>query len=277
MNADQLTQFVEQVHGVWETHVPTQYQVSVFPVALGLLLLGIGLSVLGAKLARAGITCGLGVAGALLALAFAPLIDVPTIVVILIGTFVAGGIGYGLFRLWVGLVAAAFFSAVAIGAYGSRAVVPHFVEYQSVQDFDGTFTLREAPGTFDSETSRDALADVRAWADDFWLYIQSKQVDVNRRILLLGVGSALLGLLLGALLPRLTLIVTTSVVGTIMVMSGLAALAARFQVDLPQAVGQHERVVATAGIVFLLASLLLQTLLTRKAPVPAPAESHYGK
>ncbi len=277
MNADQLTQFVEQVHGLWETHVPAQYQVSVVPVAVGLLLLGIGLSVLGAKLARAGITCGLGVAGALLALALAPLIDVPTIVVVLIGTFVAGGMGYGLFRLWVGLAVAACFSAVAIGAYGSRAVVPHFTEYQSVQDFDGTFTLPEAPQTSDSESARDALADIRVWADDFWLYVQSQQVDVNRRILLVGVGSALLGLLLGALLPRLTLIVTTSVVGTMMVMSGLAGLAARFQADFSQAVGQHERVVATAGIVFLLASLLLQTLLTRKVPVPAPVRPQPGK
>jgi hypothetical protein len=264
MNADQLTQFLDQVQRLWETHVPPEYQVPVLPVAVGSLLLGIGLSVLGAKLARVGVTLGFVAVGVLLASALAPIIHTPVIAVVLIGALLAGGIGYALFRLWVGLAAAAFFAAIAVGTYGSQVVVPRFIEYDPAYKFNGTFTL---PDKAEGDTTSDrVLSDLQTWADDFWLYVQSREVDVNKRIWGMGLGAALIGLVLGMLLPRFTLIVATSMVGTLMVMSGLAGLAAQLHVDLPAAAGQHGRILAVAGIVFLGASLLLQMLLTRKAP-----------
>ncbi|MFH0982978.1 MAG: hypothetical protein V2A79_15770 [Planctomycetota bacterium] len=272
MNTDQLNQFVDQVQRLWQTHVPPEYQVPVLPVAVGMLLFGVGVSVLGAKLARFGITCGFAGVGVLVALALAPAIGVSTVAALVVGVLLAGGIGYALFRLWVGLAAAVFFSAVALGVYGSQVVAPHFIAYDPAATFNGTFSLPDPSA--DDTTAERALSDMRAWADDFWLYVQSREADVNRRILGIGLGAALVGLLLGMMLPRLILIVASSVVGTLMVMSGLAGLAARSRIDLPQAAGQHGRVVAVAGLVFLLASLLLQTLLTRKTPPRAalPAE-----
>lgn len=299
MNTNQLTELVDVLHKLWETHVPVEHQVPVLPVAIGMLILGTGLSVLGAKLARLGIIGGFVGTGVLIALAATPAIGLPMIAMVLLGALIVGGIGHVLFRLWVGLAMAAFFAVAAVGTYGSQTVVPHLLTYQSAHDFEGEFTLpvgsrqsaqctrstsveRSGTGVTVSShaacytsTAQDVLSDVRAWADDFWLYVSEREVDVNRRILGIGLGAALIGLLLGAVLPRFTLIAVTAVMGTGLVMSGLAGLASYFQVDVPLATGQHGRPLAVAGIVFLFASVLLQTMLTRKAPAgprPQPAQ-----
>ena len=273
MNAEQLTQFVDQVQRLWQTHVPPEYQVPVLPVAIGMLVLGIGLSVLGAKLARLGITLGFAAVGALAAMPLAPSINQPVAAVALIGSLVSGGLGYALFRLWVGLAAATLLTAIAVGVYGGQVVVPHFMAYDSTQNFDGSFSL---PAAAEEQTpaNQQTLSDLETWASDFWVYVQSRETDVNKRVCGIGLAAGMLGLLVGMLLPRLTVIVASSVVGTFLVMSGLAGLAARFHLDLPQAAGQHGRAIALAGIVFWCASLLLQALLTRPAPprVEAAAE-----
>ena len=113
------------------------------------------------------------------------------------------------------------------------------------------------------------LSDIQSWAGDFWLYVQSQETDVNRRIQWVGLVAALAGLLLGSMLPRFTLIITSSVVGTVLVMAGLAGLGTQFGVDIAQAGEQHRQIVGAAALVFLFASLLLQSLLTRKAHHPA--------
>jgi len=290
MNANQLSELVDVVRRLWETHVPAEFQVPVLPVAIGILVVGIGLSVLGAKLARSGITCGFAAGGMLIALALP--IGLPLVVAVLVGTVVIGGIGYMLFRLWVGLAMAVFFAAVAAGAYGSHTVVPHLLTYESTHDFEGTFTLPDPSQTSasfraftfveSSETARsfasvttsgaataeNVLSNVRAWADDFWLYVKEQEVDVNRRMLGIAMGAALFGLLLGMVLPRFTLIGVSAVVGTVLVMSGLAGMASHYQVDLQPTAELHGKTVAVAGIVFLFASVLLQAMLTRKASAP---------
>ena len=268
MNADQISQFIDQVQRLWETHVPAAHQVPALPAAVVLLVVGIGLSVLGARLARFGITCGFGAVGAFVALALGPVGNVPTFALVLIGALIAGGIGFALFRLWVGLAAAALFSVAAVGAYGGQVVMPHFLEYEPAYNFDGTFALSDPAG---DATADDALSDLQTWAEGFWFQVQSQETDVNRRILGVGLAAGLVGILLGALLPRFTLIITSSVMGTVLVMAGLAGFASQLQVDIPQATTQHARVVAAAGGVFLVASLLLQALLTRKAPPPVVA------
>ncbi|MCK4660303.1 MAG: hypothetical protein KAV82_12340 [Phycisphaerae bacterium] len=296
MNTDHLTQFAEQVHGLWQTNIPPEYQVPVFPVAVGMLVIGIGLSVLGAKLARWGITCAFGAAGVAVAAALAPGIDLSTIAVIVIGAIVAGGIGYWMFRLWVGLAAAALFGVVAVGFYGSHAVVPHFLEYQSGYDFNNAVAMPQAGDietftavyhaeddkagtvslarTFASEAGADALSGLRAWAEDFWVYVQSQEADVNKWIPGIGLAAGLIGFLLGVFRSRFTLILGTAMVGITLVMSGLAGLAAKMQLNVPQAIGQHTQAICIAGVLMLLASILLQALLTRKVPgkTPAPQE-----
>lgn len=267
MNADQLTQFLDQVQRLWDAHVPAGYQVPLYPVAVGMLLVGIGLSVLGAKLARPGITCGFGALGALAGAALAPELDWPLAVVIILGTAIGAVVGYGLFRLWVGLAAAAFLTTLTVGVYGGQIVVPHFIDYEPLHTFDGNFAL---PSASEEDPAECKLSTVKTWARDFWLYVQSREADVNKRILGIGLVAALAGLLLGALLPRLTLIITSSLVGTVLVMSGLAGLATLCGIELAQAYERHGQIVGAAALIFLSSSLLLQSLLTRKAPRPAP-------
>lgn len=270
MSTEQLTQFVDQLRELWVYHVPPECQVPVLPVAIGMLVVGIGLAVLGAKLARFGIACAFGVGGVMAAAAVANHVEWPFIAVCLLGVILGAVIGHLLFRLWVGLAAAALLSVVAVGAYGGQVVSPHFVEYHRSHEFEGEFTL---PDTSSYETTDDAISDIHAKANDFWLYVQSKETDVNKRILVVGLAAALAGFLLGSLLPRLTLIVGSSVVGIVLVMSGLAGVATHLQMDLAQAAPQYQGLIGVAGLVFLIASLLLQCLLTRPAPPPVKSSA----
>ncbi|MCP4590652.1 MAG: hypothetical protein GY842_07905 [bacterium] len=273
MDAHQITQFLDQIERLWVSQVPPEYQIPALPVAVGALVAGIVLSVLGAKLARFGIACAFGVLGIMAGVLLAPGVNLPEAVIVVLGALVVGGLGYGLFRLWVGISAAAFFGVVAVSIYGSQAVVPHFVEYDPAYRLDSTCIVSETIVTDTGGCDRfdTVLSDLRMWADDFWLYVQHRETDVNRKVLGIGLGAGLLGLLLGTIIPRLTLIVVSSVVGTVLVMSGLAGLAAEFHLDLSRAGMEHGRFAAAAGITFLLASLLLQTLLTRQPPAaPRP-------
>ena len=253
--------------------MPAEYAAPVLPVAVGMLVVGVVLSVLGAKLARFGIAAGFVLAGVAAASVIAPHVNWPFVAVVVLGIVIGWAFGHLLFRLWVGLGAAALCMALALGVFGSQVVLPHFLEYDPTPSFDGTFSLPDpvAPDlNIDNPDSvEQALAGVHERAEDFWLYVQSQEVDVNRHIALVGLVAGVIGLLVGSLLPRLTLIVGSSVMGTSLVMSGLAGLAARvFNIDLTRASTDHGGAILASSLVFLVASLVLQSLLTRSAPPP---------
>ena len=98
---------------------------------------------------------------------------------------------------------------------------------------------------------------------------------VNRKLddaAVIGIVAALLGLLLGAVATRPALIVCTALFGTALVGSGLAALAAALVPDHYHSALNHPGWLGGAGAVLLLASLVLQTALTRPPPAsPAAA------
>ena len=275
MNTEQIGQVIQQLQGLWDAHVPSQYHLPVVPTALGFLILGVGLAVLGARLARGGLTLACASLGGLVAFSLRSHVSWSPSLLLAAGMVAGGVLGYVLFRLWVGVAAAAVCSLFALGVYGSRMIVPHFVDYDSVHNFNGSFVIPEAAESDISspaESGGPSVERVEAWFRDFWLYVKSKESDVNTWVAGIALGAALFGFGVGSVLPRFTLILGTACLGTTLVLSGMAALAKHSKADLYDAALANPRTVGIVGLVLVATSLVLQGLLTRRpAAAAAPA------
>jgi hypothetical protein len=256
---DALSQLGDQVRMFLDQHVPP---VAMVTSAITAVVIGLGLSVLGAKLARFAMTAVFALGGA----AVGALISREWAVSVPLSMLVSGGfagvIGFFFHRLWIGLITALLFAGIIGGGVGLRSLAPMLADYEQMPAIvqttgNGGFTIP------DPETQADYLnPEFRRWAQGFWSYAKGQDLRIQEKLSLLTVGAALVGFLLGALAVRFTLILVTAILGTAMVTSGLAALAQQYQPDLVQASIDHPQIGALACGIFLVGSLVVQTLLT---------------
>ena len=111
---DEINQRGEQARMFFEHHVSPEVTVPLFiAMPIGLIVVGLGLAVLGAKMAKPALAIAFtlaGIVGGGLVLGAAT--GVAPGIGMLIGGLVCGVCGYLLHRLWVGLAAAVLISAV---------------------------------------------------------------------------------------------------------------------------------------------------------------------
>src|ERR1043166_8615930 len=100
---DQVASILDQLRLFAVQHAPDRMPTGAIPVALILLLAGVGISVLGAKFARFGLTAAFVVAGGMLGDRFAFVFDFPRVPCVAVGAFLIGLIGFQTFRVWVGI------------------------------------------------------------------------------------------------------------------------------------------------------------------------------
>ncbi len=256
-------------------HAPEVLQGAI-PAGIVCLFLGIGLSVLGAKLSRFALTSvwvGLGAMGGL---EFAHLSDFPKILCVLGGAAIFGVLGFHSYRLWAGVLAGAVLSAIALGVFGIRNVAPHVQEYQRQAL---TANVESLP-TFkipSPEEQRSYLdRSPRDWFAQLHSYIATVDPQADRNGQSLGFAVLAIGACIGVLAVRWATILSTSIVGTGLVTAGFAALLSRMSPERSyQAFQDHTNVFACGVGGFLLTSLVLQTLLTRtnRCPHGEKAES----
>jgi len=259
---DQTRQYaVSQLQGA-----PSEWVTNQVVAGIGLLLLGIGLSVFGAKFAKAGVTTGFVVLGGSFGHWFAGATNFPELICVLTGALLIGIIGFQTFKLWIGVGAAIVFSSVVMGAFGYNQLLPRVVEYQQTastvaQTPEGTtnFTI---PTT--TEQSNYLMKDPVVWAKNFWTFLTDRDVDTANNARAIGVVALLTGLCMGLIAVRLALILATSLVGTSMVSTGLATLMTHSVPDSYHACNKNPIMVGVAVGGFLVTSLVLQTLLSRK-------------
>ena len=261
-----LSELVDQGRMFAEQHVPAEVLSQAVPVGAALLAVGVLISVLGARLVRPVVTLAFAGAGAALAMRYAHLVDVPLPVTGLVAAVVLGGVGYALHRLWVGLLIAVVASSLALSVFGYYRIVPELPAFQETYapdvaaDAAGEFALLDPSGQAEYN-----FRSPKTWARDFWAHLTSRQADIGGKIAVIVAGAALVGLLFGLLATRGALIACTALVGTSLVMSGVSLLVSRLAPDIhASAVGQP-RLVAGAWAGLLLASLVLQALLNRRA------------
>lgn len=261
-----LTPLIEQGRAFLELHAPPNVLHNAVPVALAFLAAGIGLSVLGAKLAKPAMTALLGIIGCVGGVYFARDAGYPAPLGALIGAAMLATVAHLTFRLWVGVATAIVLASVAMGTFGYDKVAPHAPAFNSVV----AWTPTAGAATFSVPTPEEQQAYVERtpteWARQFWAYVKEKDSSVDRQGRLLGIGSLVTGLFLGVVLVRWMLILSTSLAGTGLVTTGILTLFAHFMSQPYQALQSNPAVIGMAVGGFFVTSLIVQTLVTRKPP-----------
>lgn len=276
----ELTTIGEQLRVFCEQHVPQTWQAQGVPIAILTLIGGVALCVLGAKLARAGLTGVFVLGGAALGgyfardTGFASGFAMPLCVII--GAAAIGTIGHLTFRIWVGVISAVVISALALGTFGQQRLLPH------VASFDQQYEVVSAEGVsgFSLPTPEEQQAYLerspQEWAQNFWAYVSQKDARIPRHAKLIGMVALVTGLLIGLLASRATLILSTALVGTSLVVGSAVTLLSKFVPGSYEALLQRPGLTGVAIGGFLVTSLILQSILTQKGKVPetkAPAKS----
>jgi hypothetical protein len=263
---EEVSTIIEQVRTAFVQHAPAEMLQQALPFGILCLVLGVGLSVLGAKISRFGMTCGFAVLGGYIGVFVARETGFPQPVCGLVGAVMVALVGYQTFKLWVGVVAALVLSSVALGVFGYQRVVPHVNEFEhgaqvATMEPAGSFVL---PTPEEQEAYRQRGP--REWAAEFWAFLRTKDASIERNGRALAVTAALTGLCLGVLAVRWALILATSLIGTLLVTTSMATLLTHAAPRSYETLQHNPGLVGIGVGAFLVTSLILQTLLTRKAP-----------
>ena len=265
-----LAPIVDQVCAFIEHSVPPEMLQRTVALSILVLVAGIGFSVLGAKMAKPALSAALALAGAAAGVAFTRLAgfaEMPgPIIGAVVGAAMFGTVAVLTFRIWVGLMTAFVFSSIALGAFGYDQIVPR------VAEFDGMSTWSPVSGTgeFDIPSPQEQKSYLertpQQWAGEFWAFATGRDETLQANSMLVGYGALAAGLFLGVIAMRWMLILSTSVIGTTLVASSVATILTHSVPGAYETILGHSGVVGMGVGAFLVTSLILQTLLTRKAP-----------
>lgn len=182
---------------------------------------GFALAMWGARLLRTIFVLAFIVIGAAIGIQIARGRGVDVLFGLFIGAGFAALVGHLLFRWWVGVVSGCVAMLILVMVQAPQinttigSAVTRLTDYQTGVG-TGVFELRpenEAP-----------VRDSGAYLGSLWAFLLENDRDLLYRAgFMLGL-SALLGLAFGILLPRLTMIVGTSLVGTVVLVTGLSVL-----------------------------------------------------
>lgn len=266
---DQLTTLLENARQLAVQHAPGDVLANTVAAAAVCLIAGIGISVLGAKLSRVGLTVGWVIVGALGGAWVSRESGFPMPICVGAGAIMVGIIGYQTFRVWIGIGAALVITFAVLGAFGSQRVFPHVSEFERqygmpTASTEGTFTI-PTPEQQEAYLKRAP----REWFQQFWGFVTQRDASLAPNGRALAVASLVTGLCIGLIAVRAALILSTSLIGTFLFTAGAGTLLGRVAPEqMNQAFNNHPTVIGLAVGAFLIGSIVLQTLLTRPKPVP---------
>ncbi|MGD2110242.1 MAG: hypothetical protein PVI86_12740 [Phycisphaerae bacterium] len=263
---NEIETIIEQAKAFAAQHMPAEVLHQALPFGLICLALGIFISVLGAKMARLGVSGLFAIGGAALGVFFARQTDFPAIICSLVGALALGVVGYHTMRMWVGVVAAIVFALVALGVFGYQRVMPYMAEFQPSPTgalVSGDTTSFTVPSPDEQQAYRDR--DPQQYAKQLWAFATEKDANLERNTKAVALLAVVAGLSLGVAAARWALILSTSLVGTVLVTSGMGALAHAYAPASYQSLQERPTFLGVGLGAFLLTSLIVQTLLTRTA------------
>ncbi len=260
---------LEQLRMFLVQHLPTETFANAVPVAILVLIVGIAISVLGAKLARIGVTAGFVGLGAFAGYRFGLHTEFPPPLCALVAAGMIGVIGHLTFRLWVGAAVAVVLASLALGTFSYEKLLPHVTEFENTQMVAMPASAGGSAG-FAVPTPDEQQAYLkrspRELATQFWDYANLQDVTIERRAQAIGLAALVTGLFLGVVAVRWALVISTSLLGTVLVAGSVGALFASFYPPSYQSFLSHPAVGGMAAGLFMLTSLSLQAMLTRKTP-----------
>jgi hypothetical protein len=272
---DQLAQYAQQIADLLRQHAPNGTLPPVAPTAIVALIFGVGICVLGAKLARWLITVAFAVGGLAAGLRLGGYFGVAPMYSSLVGAAMLGAVGFMMHRLWVGLFTGAFLASVAFGVLSTQVALPHLSEFEAQQRaaIAQTEVTQFEPGPVGDavQAGWDRLID---YGKDFFQFVSSKHPAVEKWGPVSIIVAAGFGLLMGIFLCRSTLILFTAAFGTSLIGSGMTMLGGQFEIDMLKLFQERPGMSALALGAFFVFSVVLQTMLTRPdGGSSAPAKS----
>ncbi len=274
-----LSPIVDQIRLFTAQHLPGEMQASAIVAAIILLVAGVGMSVLGAKLSHFGLTSFFVLLGGALGYQFSQVSGAPMPLCALVGAGMVGVVGHLTYRLWVGAFVAVVCSFLVLSAFGYQRVAPH------VADFEETRMVAWSPVSgateFSLPTSEEQQAYLdrtpRMWAQGLWAHVTAQDLHIERHAKSLAITVLVTGLFFGVVAVRWAMILATSLAGTALVTTGIATLFSHFAPGSYQAFFNHPGIMGVACGAFLVTSFALQTALTRKKPSTERAASVKSK
>ncbi|MCO6436953.1 MAG: hypothetical protein J5J06_07690 [Phycisphaerae bacterium] len=226
------------------------------------------LSVFGAKLARGGLTVALALGGMTIGAEYGARLGLPGPVAAILAGAMLGTIGFLTFRLWAGVLTGLVACGVAISVFGYREVAPHAADFQPLPVQAMTVQAGVESGADAVVTPSGELIPPapREWMQQFWAYVRSQNASLTSDAEPIIAAALLVGLFLGVLAVRAMLILSTSLLGTSLIFGGAITLLGQV---FPTSLSAMERSPGAVGMAlggFLVSSLILQALLTRKRP-----------
>lgn len=270
MNA--IQQLIEQARLAFVQHAPVDMLREAVPFGIVCLMVGVALSVLGAKLARVAIGVGFALLGGYVGAYFAQQLEFSRLICGLGGALMIGIIGYQTYRLWVGVAAAAVLSSFALGLFGYKELLPHMAAFDEASVATTSAVVSTKPFAVPTPQQQEGYRNrtVTDWAREFWAFAKEKDIRIERTGKALALAALVTGLCLGVLAVRTALILSTSLMGTAMVATGVATLLTHSIPDTYHAFASNPGLVGVGVGGFLTTSLVLQTMLTRNAPAAKP-------
>ncbi len=264
---EQLLPVVDQIRNYIGIEVPVVSDNAVLS-AIAVLLLGVGISVFGAKLAKPGIIMLLSAAGGMIGVIFGREAGVQPAVCGLVSSAMFATVGFLTFRLWVGVLTAVVATMVVLGGLGYQRVAPHVGEFQTQVQAEAPYiAAQQVSDSANATATNGSLGlDPTQWVQRFWLFVTQRDAGIQVTAKLIALAAMTIGLFVGVVAVRWMLILSTSIAGTMLVATGVTAILSQLMVGAYQSLLSKPAMLGMGAGGFLVSSLIMQTLLTRKAP-----------
>jgi len=215
------------------------------PALVGLVMVAAGLvlALWGARLVRVLLAVGFLAAGARAGTLLAPHVGISPIAGVIVAAVVACALGYGLYRLWVGVVLAMMLLVGALSIYAYSRALPSWSEFVRVGDAVGQ---RAVDGfVVPSPAQQAQQADVGVMARRYLAWLEQREPGIRRDVVAIAAGSVLAGLILGFVAGRFITVLWSSLLGVALIAGGLALLCATWRPEWLERIGQHPSTVGT--------------------------------
>lgn len=221
--------------------------------AVLLLALGVILAVRGARLLRTIYVIAFMIGGAAAGIRVAEGQQVDLLIGLVLGAGIAALVGNLLFRWWVGVTSGAFALVVLMAFAGPRVWPAEFEAFKIHQA-----ELAERSPEMAVSVMPDGQPQAPSW-DELSAYFWGERKDLAVKALVIAGLTFVLGLGVGLIMPRLTVVLGTSFVGVLGILLGLGSLVTMYRSEWWDVVQAHASWFMISAAVLFLVSIVTQT------------------
>jgi hypothetical protein len=213
------SELIYQAIGVFKHHVPPEHWPNTNLWALIAVPAGLILAFWGASLLRTAYVLGFMVLGGAAGVRFAGTGQVDLMIGLVLGAGLAALVGHLLFRLWLGVTAGGF-AILLVAVLGAGRISDEVRKFEDQRLGTGAYVL---PETLDAPSAGEGA--LMGYLKELQAFFYEKNQDFLYGAGIVGGLAFLVGMTLAMFLPQWTMIVGTSLIGTLTAGAGSAALA----------------------------------------------------